>query len=141
RLGGPRPPPAGRTGGGVDPAIVAVSFGATEVMIAAPAKPRAPPAAPPTMPMTTASPSTWAVIRLERHPSALSVPNSRTRRATAAIVSRLATANAAISTRIDSHLPSSLASLAVLDTDPVTWLARLAAVGTVAPGRRFLLSA
>ena len=104
---------------------MADSFGAIAVMIAAPAKPRPTPAAPPMMPMATDSPITWAMIRRVRQPSALSVPNSRTRRATAAIVSRLATANAAISTRIDSHLPRSLASLAVLDSDPVTSLARL----------------
>ena len=90
------------------------------------------------MPMTTDSPITWAMIRLDRQPSALSVPNSRTRRATAAIVSRLATANAAISTRIDSHLPRSLASLAALVTDPVTWFARLEAVVTVSLGQELL---
>ena len=84
---------------------------------------------------------TCAIIRRERQPSALSVPNSRTRRATAAIVSRLATANAAINTRTDSHRPRSLASLAVLDRDPLTWLARLAAVVTVSPGSSFLISA
>ena len=92
------------------------------------------------MPMVTDSPSTWATIRRLRQPSALSVPNSRARRDTAAIVSRLATANAAISTRTDSHLPRSLASLAELDTDPVTWLARLEAVVTVAPGSSLEIS-
>ena len=56
------------------------------------------------------------------------------------MVSRLATANAAISTRTDSHLPSSLASLAALDRDPVTWLARLEAVVTVAPGSSLEIS-
>src|SRR5262249_60365365 len=69
------------------------------------------------------------------------VRKTRSRRVAAAIVSRLATANAAISTRMDSHRPRSLASLAVLDSDPVTWLARLEAVVTVAPGRRLLISA
>ena len=108
--------------------------------MAAPAKPRATPAAPPTIPMASDSPITWAMIRRDRQPSALSVPNSRTRLATADMVSRLATANAAISTRIDSHLPRSLASFAVLDTDPVTWLARLAAVVTVSAGSRCLIS-
>src|SRR5215470_5801540 len=118
----------------------AVRFGATASMIFAPAMPRATPMAPPTMPMATDSPITWAMIRLDRQPSALSVPNSRTRRATAAIVSRLATANAAINTRTDSHLPRSLASLAALDADPVTWLARLAAVVTVAWGSSLEIS-
>ena len=68
------------------------------------------------------------------------MPNSATRRATADIVSRLATANAAISTRIASHLPRSLASLAALATDPVTSLARLAAVVTVACGSSLAIS-
>src|SRR5262249_10199933 len=54
KLCGPPPPPACTTRWAVELAIVAVSFGATEVMIAAPAKPGATPAAPPTMPMTTA---------------------------------------------------------------------------------------
>ena len=83
---------------------------------------------------------TWATIRRLRQPSALSVPNSRTRRDTAAMVSRLAMANAAISTRTDSHRPSSLASLAVLAREPVTWLARLDAVVTVAPGSSLEIS-
>src|SRR5262249_5699811 len=91
-------------------------------------------------PRATASPITWETLRRPRQPSALSVPNSRTRRDTAAIVSRLATANAAISTRTDSHLPRSLASLAVLDREPVTWLARLGAVVTVAPGGSLVLA-
>ena len=72
------------------------------------------------------------MIRLPRQPSAFSVPNSRTRRDTAAIVSSTATANAAISTRTDSHLPRSLASFAALVSEPVTWLARLLGVVTVA---------
>ena len=41
---------------------------------------------------------------------------------------------------MDSHLPRSLASRAVLDSDPVTSLARLEAVVTVSPGRSFLVS-
>ncbi len=68
------------------------------------------------------------------------MPNSHTRRLTAAIVSRLATANAAMRTRIESHRPRSSASRAVLDSDPVTWLARLEAVFTVSPGSSFLIS-
>src|SRR6516225_4012905 len=134
------PPPADTTCWPVALAIVADSCGATAVMIAAPANPSATPATPPTMPMTSDSPITWAMIRRDRQPSALSVPNSRTRRVTAAIVSRLATANAAIRAKMDSHRPRSLASLAVLDSDPVTWLARLDAVVTVSPGRSFLIS-
>jgi hypothetical protein len=90
--------------------------------------------------MTTDSPSTWTTIRRVRQPIAFSVPNSATRRATAAIVSRQATANAAISTRTDSHRPRSLASLAALDTDPVTSLARLASVVTVLPGSSLEIS-
>ena len=113
---------------------MADSFGAILVMIAAPATPRPTPTAPPMMPMVTDSPSTWATIRRLRQPSALSVPNSRTRRATAAMVSRLATANAAISTSTDSHRPRSLASRSALVSEPVTWLARLAEVVTVALG-------
>ena len=83
------------------------------------------------MPVLTDSPSTWPTIRLLRQPSAFSVPNSGTRRATAAMVSRLATANAAISTSTASHLPRSLASLAALAADPVISLARSAELVTV----------
>src|SRR6266536_3064275 len=79
---------------------------------------------------------TWAMIRVLRQPNALSVPNSRTRRVTAATVSRLATATAVASTRTDSQRPRSSASFAVLDREPVTWLARLAEVVTVALGIR-----
>ena len=82
--------------------------------------------------MTTDSPSTWPTIRLLRQPRAFSVPNSGIRRATAASVSRHATANAAISTSIASHGPSAPASLATLATDPVISLARCAELVTAA---------
>ncbi len=51
------------------------------------------------------------------------------------MVSRLASRNAAISTAIASHLPRLLARLDALDSDPVTSLARLLEVVTVAFGR------
>ena len=65
-----------------------------------PTRPRPTPIPAPSTPRTNDSPITWAMIRRPRQPSAFSVPNSRTRRATASIVSSTATANAAISTRI-----------------------------------------
>ena len=68
------------------------------------------------------------------------MPNSRTRLATAAIVSSTATANAAISTRIDSHLPRSLASLAAEVSEPVTWFARLLGVVICAVGSSLAIS-
>ena len=83
---------------------------------------------------------TWAMIRRPRQPSALSVPNSRTRRATAAIVSSTATANAATSTRIDSHLPRSSASFAAEVSEPVTWFARLLGVVICAVGSSLAIS-
>ena len=86
------------------------------------------------MPMTIDSPITWRTIRQLGQPNALSVPNSRTRRVTAAMVSRLASRNAATSTAIASHLPRLLARLAALASDPVTSLARLLDVVTVALG-------
>ena len=75
---------------------------------------------------------TCAMIRRPRQPSALSVPNSRTRRETAAIVRITATVNAAISTRIGSHRPRSSASFAVEESEPVISLARLLGVVIVA---------
>ena len=83
---------------------------------------------------------TWAMIHRPRQPSALSVPNSRTRRATAAMVSSTATANAAMSTRTDSHLTRSSVSRAAAVTEPLTWLARLLGVVTVALGRTLAIS-
>ena len=68
------------------------------------------------------------------------MPNSGTRRATAAMVSRLATANAAIRTRTASHLPRAPASLAAPAADPVISLARSAELVTVAAGRRCSIS-
>ena len=103
--------------------MLADSFGASLSISAAPPYPRATPATPPAMPMAMDSPSTWPMIRRLRQPSAFSVPNSRTRRVTAAIVSRIASPNAAASTATDSHLPRLSARLAALPTDPVTWLA------------------
>ena len=73
-------------------------------------------------------------------PSAFSVPNSRTRRDTAASVSRLASRNAAMRTAIASHLPRLLARLDALDSDPVTSLARSLEVVTVSEGSAFLIS-
>ena len=113
---------------------MAERVGATAAMIAAPAKPRPTPAAAPAMPVTSDSPSTWAMIRRVRQPSALSVPNSRTCRDTAAIVNRLARAKAASSTSTDTHLPRSFVSLAALDSDPVTSLAKLVEAVTMSPG-------
>ena len=68
------------------------------------------------------------------------MPDSGTRRATAAMVSRLATANAAIRTRTASHAPSAPASLAALAADPVISLARSAELVTVACGSRCWIS-
>ena len=82
---------------------------------------------------------TWPMTRRLRQPRAFSVPNSLTRRDTAAIVSRLATANAATSTAIASHLPRLLARLEALAREPVTWLARSPEVVTVAVGSWLLI--
>ena len=132
-------PPKVRAPPGVAEPVVwptdAVSGGASLVTSDAPAMPSTTPATPPMMPMAIDSPITWPMIRRLRQPSALSVPNSRTRRATAAIVSRLASRNAATSTATASHLPRLSARLAALDSDPVTSPARLLDVVTVALGR------
>ena len=82
-------------------------------------------------PSVTDSPITWPTMRRLCQPSAFSVPNSRTRRDTAAIVSRLASRNAAMRTAIASHLPRLLARLEALDSEPVTSLARSLEVVTV----------
>ena len=103
----------------------------------APAKPSPMPTTPPMMPSATVSPITWPMMRRLFQPSAFSVPNSRTRRETAAIVSRLASRNAAIRTASASHLPRLLARLEALDSEPVTSLARSAEVVTVSDGRAF----
>ncbi len=92
------------------------------------------PSAPPRRPVTTASPTTWPVTRRERQPSALRVPNSRTRRATADEVSRPATRNAAARTTTDSHRPTVTASPEAVDRDPDTVSARSSEVVTVASG-------
>ena len=92
------------------------------------------------MPMVIDSPSTWPMIRLLRQPSALRVPNSRTRRDTADMVSRLASRKAATRTAIASHLPRLLARLEALDSEPVTSLARSLEVVTVALGVACVIS-
>ena len=75
---------------------------------------------PPMMPMAIASPTTWPTTRRLFQPSALSVPNSRTRRDTADMVRRLASRNAAASTAMASHLPRLFARLDALETEPVS---------------------
>ena len=88
------------------------------------AMPSATPITAPTMPCTMDSPSTWPTMRRLFQPSALSVPNSRTRRETAETVSRLATAKEAIRAATASHLPSRSASVEALESEPLTWPAR-----------------
>ena len=119
---------------------VAVSGGASRDTSAAPAKPSTIPPSPPMMPVVTDSPSTWPTIRLLRQPSALSVPNSRTRRDTAEMVSRLASMKAAARTAIASHLPRLRARLEALASEPVTSLARSLEVVTVALGVTCVIS-
>src|SRR6202012_1657510 len=88
----------------------AVSGGANLPTAAAPRKPSPTPTTPPTMPIAIDSPITWKTTRRLFQPSALRVPNSRIRRDTADIVSRLARKNAAMRTATASHLPRLLAS-------------------------------
>jgi hypothetical protein len=83
---------------------------------------------------------TWPTIRRLRQPRAFSVPNSRTRRVTAAIVSRLASRNAATSTATDSHLPRLVARPDALESDPFTWPARSFWSVMVAFGRALAIS-
>src|SRR3984957_17790257 len=99
----------------------------------APTKPRATPTTPPTTPMAMDSPMTWPTTRRERQPRALRVPNSRMRRDTADMVSRLASRNAAMRTAIARYRPRLLASEEALDREPVTSLARLLSSVTVEP--------
>src|SRR6266568_6752517 len=99
------------------------------------------PAAPPTMPVTSASPMIWRMILRLCQPIALRVPNSRTRRETATIVRMLASPNAAASTATASQVPRLLARVEALASDPVTSLARLLEVVTVAVGRAREISA
>src|SRR5580704_15042014 len=91
------------------------------------------------MPIAIDSPSTWPTTRRDRQPSGFSVPNSRMRRDTADMVSRLASRNAAMRTAIASHLPRLLASDAALDSEPVTSLARLFSSVTVEPDTVLLI--
>src|SRR5579884_2750850 len=123
------------------PPVDAVRLGATLSIAKAAAKPRPMPRAPPIRPVTIASPITWRTTRREVQPSALRVPNSRTRRPTADMVNSAATANAAISTAIESHRPRLLAREAAEEIEPVTDLARSAEVVTVAVESAFLIAA
>src|SRR4051794_11337899 len=91
------------------------------------------PRAPPTRPLTMASPTTCRVTRPDFQPSALSVPNSRTRRETADEVSSPATRKAATRTAMDSHLPTFVAREEAVDREPETVSARSAEVVTVVP--------
>lgn len=87
-----------------------------------------------------ASPTTWRVTRPDVQPRALSVPNSRTRRETAAEVSSPATRDAATSTAMDSHLPTLVAREEAVDSEPETVSARSAEVVTVVPETFFRIA-
>ena len=121
--------------------MVALSAGEKAAISLAPRTPSPTPITAPTMPCTMDSPRTWPTMRRPFQPSALSVPNSRTRRETADTVSRLATANEAIRAAMASHLPRRSASVDALESEPLTWLARSEDVVTVALGMIFSISA
>src|SRR5690242_9379377 len=91
------------------------------------------PRAPPIRPLTMDSPTTCRVTLRLGQPSAFRVPNSRTRRETAEEVSSAATRKAAARTAIDSHLPTLVARLEAVDSEPETVEARSAEVVTVVP--------
>jgi hypothetical protein len=52
------------------------------------------------------------------------------------MVSRLATAKAAMRVAVTTHRPRSLANVAALDSDPLIWPARSLVLATVRPGSR-----
>ena len=91
-------------------------------------------------PCTAASPMTWPTMRRLRQPIALRVPNSRTRRVTEAMVSSTASTKAASSTSAESQVPSVLARVEAVLSEPETLLARSEAVVTVADGSSFSIS-
>src|ERR1700733_12808099 len=134
----PRPPTGRAPPGVAEPVVLlarlAVSGDENLLTSATPAKPRPTPITPPTMPIAAAPPLTGKRILRLFQPSAFSVPNSRIRRVTAAIVSRLARKNEAMSTAIASHLPRLFARLAALEIEPVTSLASVFWSVTVEPG-------
>ena len=105
------------------------------VMSQAPPQPSATPMTPPAMPCTTDSPSTCPTMRRLRQPSALRVPNSRTRRETADTVSRLATRKAATRAARPATCRAGRRGSEALESEPLTWSARSSAVVTVALGR------
>ncbi len=118
----------------------AVSFGLIAVTAYAAPRPMAMPSAPPIRPFTMDSPTTCRVTLREGQPSALRVPNSRTRRDTAEEVSSAAR-NAATSTAMDSHLPTLVARFEAVDREPETVEARSAEVVTVVPEMFFWMVA
>src|ERR1700704_1996518 len=83
------------------------------------------------------SPMTWRVTRPLVQPRAFRVPNSRVRRLTAEEVSSAATRKAAIRTAMDSHLPTLVARLEAVESEPETVEARSEEGGTVVPGLFF----
>ena len=76
-----------------------------------------------------------------RQPIALRVPNSRTRRETAAIMRRPATRKATASAATESHRPRLDVRVEALESAPLTSLARSAEVETVAEGSAAFTSA
>src|SRR3984885_236063 len=145
----PKPPPpppvnARAPPGVAEPVVLppreAVSGCAKWPTAAAPRQPSPTPMAPPTMPIATDWALTWKTTRRLSQPSALSVPNSRMRRDTADMVSRLASRNAAIRTAIASHLPRLLARDDALEMEPVTWLASVFWSVMVTPGTDLVIA-
>ena len=92
-------------------------------------------------PWISDSPVTCLTTRDWRHPSALSVPSSRTRLVTEERVSSEAIKNAASSPTISSAVPSLPVRFFASTSEPETRLARSLAVVTDAPSKEDLIAA
>ena len=103
--------------------------------------PTAMPTTPASTPMSAVSVSTWPTTRRLVHPSARSVPISRTRFCTLESVSSTAMAKVLSSTMTVSAPPSRVASCCASCRLPVTVSATSLLVTTCAPGSAFLMAA
>ena len=113
---------------------LALSVGPNWLTATAAINPRTIPSRPPAMPVTSDSPATWRTTIRCVHPSAFSVPSSRTRLPTDESASSAARRNAAAAATIARTTPRLCERFDASTSEPLIWSATCFELATWASG-------
>src|SRR5919197_417425 len=119
---------------------LACSVGPNASTASAASTPRPTPSTPPSSPCASDSPATWRTTRRCVHPSAFSVPSSRTRLPTEESASSAASRNAAAAATIESTTPRFFDRLEASTSEPLIWFATSFELATCACGSAFSIA-